>query len=56
MMYYNNSTGDYKIINENTVIDENYITERKKYVENLLDVSNSIIVYNLLNTKEKSNE
>lgn len=56
MMYYNNSTGDYKIINKNTIIDENYITERKQYVENLLDVSNSIIVYNLLDTKEKSNE
>lgn len=52
MLYYNNSTGDYKIISQSTVIDENYISDRKKYAENLLDVSNSIIVYNLLNTKE----
>jgi len=56
MMYYNNSTGEYKIINENTIIDENYITDKKKYVEDLLDVSNSIIVYNLLNPKEKKND
>lgn len=57
MLYYNNSTGEYKIINENTIIDENYITDRKKYVEDLLDVSNAIIVYNLLDTtKEKSDE
>ena len=51
-LYFNNSTGEYKVINENTIIDENYITERKKYVENLLDVSNAIIVYNLLDVKE----
>jgi len=56
MMYYNNSTGEYKIINENTIIDENYITDHKNYVENLLEVSNSIIVYDLLNAKEKSDE
>jgi len=56
MMYYNNSTGDYKIINENIIIDENYIENRKKDVENLLDVSNAIIVYNLLDAKEKFDE
>lgn len=52
MLYYNNSIGEYKVINENTIIDENYISEKKKYVENLLDVSNSIIVYDLLSVKE----
>ena len=52
MLYYNNSIGEYKVINENTIIDENYIAEKKKYVENLLDVSNAIIVYDLLNVKE----
>ena len=56
MLYYNNSTGEYKIINENTIIDENYIADRKNYVEKLLDVSNAIIVYDLLSTKEKMNE
>jgi len=56
MLYYNNSTGDYKIINENTIIDENYITDRKNNVESLLEVSNAIIVYNLLDAKENTNE
>ena len=56
MLYYNNSAGEYKIINKNAIIDENYISTRKKYVEDLLDVSNSIIVYNLLDTKENNNE
>ncbi len=54
MLYYNNSIGEYKVINENTIIDENYVTEKKKYVENLLDVSNSIIVYDLLNVRENN--
>ena len=52
MLYYNNSIGEYKIINENTIIDENYIADKKKYVEDLLDVSNAIIVYDLLGNKE----
>lgn len=55
-MLYNNSTGEYKILNENTIIDENYITDRKEYVEKLLDVSNSMIVYDLLNPREETNE
>ena len=33
-----------------------YVDERKKYVENLLEVSNSIIVYDLLNKKEIVND
>lgn len=52
MMYYNNSTGEYFITNENTIIDSEYIAQRKDYVERILDVSNSIIVYDLLNKKE----
>ena len=52
MLYYNNSVGTFKIINENTIIDDNYIAERKKYVEKLLDVSNAIVVYDLLNPKK----
>ena len=49
MLYYNNSTSEYKIINDNAIIDENYISQKKAYTESLLDVSNAIIVYNLLN-------
>lgn len=56
MMYYSNSTGEYKILNENAIIDENYITEHKNQVEKMLDVSNAIVVYNLFEPKEKEND
>ena len=56
VMYYNNSTGEYYILNDSTVIEDGYVDERKNYVENLLEVSNSIIVYDLLNKKEIIND
>ena len=56
VMYYNNSTGEYYILNNSTVIEDGYVDERKSYVENLLEVSNSIIVYDLLNKKEIVND
>lgn len=56
LLYYNNSTGEFKIINDNTIIDDNYIQEHKDNAEKLLDVSNSIVVYDLLNPKETENE
>lgn len=56
VMYYNNSTGEYYVLNNSTVIEDGYVDERKKYVENLLEVSNSIIVYDLLNKKEIVND
>lgn len=56
MLYYSNSTGEYKVLNENTIIDENYITEHKENAEKILDVSNAIIVYNLFEPKEQEDE
>ena len=56
VMYYNNSTGEYYVINNNTAIDDNYVNDTKDNVENMLDVSNSIIVYDLLNKKEVAND
>ena len=46
-VYYNNSTGEYYVYN-NSVIDDEYITKYKNYAERLLDVSNSIIVHDLI--------
>ena len=51
-MYYNNSTGEYYVLKDGTIIDDNYVNKNKDYVEQILDVSNSIIVYDLLNKKE----
>ena len=56
VMYYNNSTGEYYVINDSTVIDDNYVDKTKENVEKMLEVSNSIIVYDLLNKKESSND
>lgn len=55
-LYYNNSIGEFKIINDNTVIDDNYVQSHKENAELLLDVSNSIVVYDLLNPKENKDE
>lgn len=50
-MYYNNSKGEYKLLKEGIVVEENYIENAKKYVEEVLDISNKIIVYNLIETE-----
>ena len=50
-VYYRNSTNEYKILSENVILDENYIDKHLKYTEDRLDVSNSIVVYNLLSEK-----
>ena len=56
-VYFNNSTGDYMILNSNTkksnmsnsiVISEDYIKDLKKYTEDRLVVSNDIIVHDLI--------
>ncbi len=54
-VYYNNSTGEYKVLNDAT-LDENYISELSSTAEEILDISNSIIVYNLLDSVEMSGD
>lgn len=51
-IYYNNSTGEYFVRN-NSVINDNYIEKYKTYAENLLDVSNGIIVHDLIYNEGK---
>ena len=50
-IYYRNSTGEYKILKDNIVLDEDYIEKHLNYTEERLDISNSIVVYNLLSEK-----
>lgn len=50
-MYYNNSKEEYKLLKENVILSENYIEDTKAYVEELLEISNNIIVYNLIETE-----
>jgi len=49
-VYYYNSKGDYRIINtDGTVtLGDEYINDRKKYTEEILKLSNDIIVYDLI--------
>lgn len=53
-VYYNNVTGKYKTLKPGTVLDEDYIKERADEAERILDVSNGIIVHNLIK-KDGSN-
>lgn len=48
MIYYNNSTGESKLLKEGAVLDKDYIEDYRAYAEKRLEVSNSIIVHNLL--------
>lgn len=51
-MYYYNSKNESRIFGMDTIPDD-YIDERKKYAEDVLSISNDIIVYDLI---AKSNE
>lgn len=51
-VYYNNSTGEYKVLTENATLDEDYIKNNASYTEKALEVANAIITYNLLETIE----
>ncbi len=50
-VYYNNSKGQYKVLKESAIIDETYIEEQKKYSEEILEISNDIIVYDLIESE-----
>lgn len=54
-VYYNNSTGEYKVLNEET-LEEDYISNISAIAEKRLDISNSIIVYDLLSSVDMNGE
>lgn len=50
-LYYNNSRGEYRILGDSVnmiTLNDDYIEEMKEYTENILELSNSIIVYDLI--------
>ena len=61
-VFYNNSTGDYMVMNNigknnqpnSVVIGEDYIKDMKKYTEERLEVSNDIIVHDLIKKEGKN--
>lgn len=54
-VYYDSQKGEYLSLNSNEIIDENYISNNSKYAEKLLDVSNDIIVFDLINKTKDEN-
>ena len=48
LIYYNNSTGKYKILKENVELETDYISNLIAKTEDILEVSNSIIVHDLI--------
>lgn len=56
LIYYNNSTGESKLLKEGAVLDKDYIEDYRLYAEKRLEVSNSIIVHNLLGDNSEDEE
>ncbi len=53
-IYYNRSKDEFKLLNENETVSVDYIEKYNQYSEKLISISNSIIVYNLIEkTKEQ---
>lgn len=49
-VYYNSSKGEYKTLKD-VIMDDSYIEELKTYSDKILEISNSIIVYDLIETE-----
>ncbi len=52
-VYYNNTKGNYMILNSDSndigvIIDEDYISDLKTYVDEILNISNDILVHDLI--------
>ncbi len=55
-VYYNNSTGLYMPLQNNVELETDYIEKNKEYTEQYLDISNSIIVHDLIKEVNLFNE
>ena len=55
-VYYNSQKGEYMSLKDEEVISEDYIEQNNEYAEKLLDVSNDIIVFDLLNKNKEKEE
>ena len=60
-VYYYNSKNEYKMLDKNGILEDDYIEKNKKHAEEMLRLSNDIIVYDLIakageKVGEKDNE
>ena len=54
-IYYNDNKDEYKLLKEDTILDNNYINDNKEESDRLIDISNDIIVYNYFKNKFATN-
>ena len=54
-VYYNGNKNEYKLLTDKKV-SKKYISENKKYTEEVIDISNDIIVYNYFGKDKESEE
>lgn len=54
-VYYNSQKNEYLALNSNETISNTYIDENTSYATKLLDVSNNLIVYDLIAKKDEEN-
>lgn len=60
-VYYTSSKGSYRLLTEDIkttklTLDEDYISNRIKYTEDILQVSNDIIIYDLIREKKERSD
>lgn len=55
-VYYNSQKGEYMSLKDEEVISKDYIEKNNQYAEKLLDVSNDMIVFDLLNQEKDKKE
>ena len=55
-LYYNSSKGTFRQLDLDTSIEIDYIEKNNIYVENLINISNGIITYNLIKSYETGEE
>ena len=53
LVYYNSQKSAYLSLNVNEEIEEDYISKNTEYANKLLDVSNNLIVYDLIKRKDE---
>ncbi|MDD4376216.1 MAG: hypothetical protein PHR25_05480, partial [Clostridia bacterium] len=54
-VYYNNSKEEYKAISLEEPLSDDYISNCKEYTDTIIEVSDGIIVHDLLNPNKKEN-
>ncbi len=55
-VYYYDSQSDYRVLSTSATLDKDYIENRRKKTTNILNISNDIIVYNLIDKIEKADD